>query len=113
ERIRRFAAAYLASFIDHEPGLSVTLRELQGLPPELIDTISHVHHDAATRRIEEILADGVARGLFFGVDAHAAAYAILGMLQGFIRLHTRNPGSIAREQAEAQIGYFYAGLLST
>lgn len=110
ERLRAFATVYLSSFIDLEPGLSVTLRELRGLPDDLADQIAGLHHAIATHRLEQLLADGQARGLFPPGNVQASAYALLGALQMFVRVEARNPGSLPREDAVRQVDHFYAGL---
>jgi AcrR family transcriptional regulator len=110
-RLRVFVEVYLAYFLDLEPGLTVTLREINGLPADTAAAISATHHDAVTARLEGILAGGVADGVFRPLHIPASALAITGILQVFIRSAARNPGRFTREDAVAQVlDCYVAGL---
>jgi TetR/AcrR family transcriptional regulator, cholesterol catabolism regulator len=108
ERLRRFATVYLAYFLDYEPGLTVTLVELQGVPAEAAEAITRIHHRGVVARLEEILRDGVAQGVFRPLNIRTCALAIMGILQIFIRVDARTPGSIPRADVIAQIMEHYA-----
>jgi AcrR family transcriptional regulator len=110
-RPRVFVEVYLSYFLDLEPGLTVTLREISGLPDATAAAISATHHDIVTARLEEILTDGVDAGIFRPLNVPACALAILGILQGFIRTAARNPGRFTRDEAIAQVlDHYVAGL---
>ena len=112
ERLRRFVTIYLQYFLDLEPGLTVTLRELQGLPPKTAEAITRFHHAAVTERLEEILAAGVAQGVFRALNVPRCALAIIGILQIFIRAEARVPGRIPRQDVVDQVmEYYLPGLL--
>jgi TetR/AcrR family transcriptional regulator len=113
ERLRRFVTVYLAYFLDYEPGLTVTLRELQGVPEPAADKITRIHHRAVTERLEEILRDGVEGGTFRPLNVPICALAIIGILQIFIRTEARAPGFVPREDVIAQVmEHYYPGLLN-
>jgi AcrR family transcriptional regulator len=114
ERLRSFVTIYLASFLDLEPGLTVTLRELDGIPPEAADAIRVFHHTAVTARLEEILAAGVEAGDFRSLNVPTCALAVIGILQIFIRTEARVPGRIPRKDVIEQVmSYYLPGLLHT
>lgn len=113
DRLARFVRVYLRYFIDLEPGLTVTLRELNGVPREIADAIAAAHQSGVSERLEAILADGVARGVFRPLDVDACTYGIIAILQGFIRFGARSPGRFNRAQVEAQVlEYYLPGLLA-
>jgi AcrR family transcriptional regulator len=114
DRLRSFVTVYLAYFLDLEPGLTVTLRELQGIPKEAAEAITEFHHTAVTERLQEILADGVAGKVFRPLDVRACALAIIGILQIFIRTEARVPGAFPRAAVIEQVmDYYLPGLLRT
>jgi AcrR family transcriptional regulator len=106
--LRVFVEVYLRYFLDLEPGLTVTLRELNGLPPQAAMAISETHHLIVIARLEEILVAGVQRGDFRPLNVPACALGIIGILQMFIRAEARNPGRYSREEAIAQVLEHYA-----
>jgi len=112
ERLRSFVTIYLAYFLDYEPGLTVTLRELQGVPPDTADAIARDHRVAIIERLEEILESGVEQSVLRPLNIRMCALAIITMLQGFIRVEARTPGSIIRgEVIEQVMEYYLPGLL--
>jgi AcrR family transcriptional regulator len=112
ERLRRFVATYLAYFLDLEPGLTVVLRELVGVPPEIADQIRQLHHAIATQRLEHILAEGVRQGTLRPLNLPVCALTIIAILQGFIRREATPPGATARADVIAQVmEHYYRGLL--
>jgi AcrR family transcriptional regulator len=111
-RLGAFVATYLAYFLDYEPGLTVTLVELQGVPYEVAEKIRRIHYRAVTEPLENMLDAGVAQGTFRPLDVPTCAMAITGILQAFIRSEARKPGFVRREAAIAQVmEYYYEGLL--
>lgn len=113
ERLARFVQVYLRYFIDLEPGLTVTLRELNGLPRPAADAIAAAHQAGVSERLESILVDGAERGVFRALDVDACTYGIIAILQGFIRYEARAPGRFSRAQVEAQVlQYYLPGLLA-
>ena len=111
-RLRSFVEVYLHYFIEFEPGLTVTLRELHGIPAPVAGEISATHHRTVTARLEEILVDGVASGAFRPLNVAACALAIIGILQIFIRSAARRPGRFSREEAIEQVlDYYLPGIL--
>jgi len=86
ERLHVFVRTYYDHFTIYEPGLSVCLREISGLPGDLAEQISAAHRRTATGVLQSIIAGGIASGDFRQLDAEACAYAIIGILQGFLRL---------------------------
>jgi AcrR family transcriptional regulator len=114
ERLRRFVTVYLAYFLDHEPGLSVTLRELNGLPPETAERITRIHYRTVTERLEMTLREGMECGVFRPLNVPACALSIIGIMQMFIRTEARAPGLYPREEMVAQVmDCYYPGLLRT
>jgi len=113
ERLRAFVTVYLTYFLDYEPGLTVTLVELQGVPAEAADKIVRIHYRAVTERLQETLAAGVERGTFRSLSVQSCALAIIGILQIFIRTEARAPGFVTREDVIAQVmEHYYPGLLA-
>ena len=111
DRLQIFVEVYLRYFLDLEPGLTVTLRELNGVPPATAAAISDTHHHTVTARLEEILIDGAAAGAFRPLNVPACALAIIGILQIFIRSAARSPGRFDRAEAVEQVlDYYAAGL---
>jgi AcrR family transcriptional regulator len=112
-QLRTFVEVYLRYFIDLEPGLTVTLRELYGVPPHIYEAIVRTHAQATTVRLEAILATGVERGVFRPLNVRACAEAILGILHIFIRAQARRPGAFTREEMIGQVlDYYLRGLLA-
>lgn len=114
DQLRSFVRTYYDHFTVHEPGLGVCLRELSGLPDNLPEMIAAAHRDAATATLEGILRSGVERGTLRAFDAESCSWAIIGILQGFLRLRrsTRERiGPIAPVQQVLDI--YLAGLLAT
>lgn len=110
-RLRAFVEVYLRYFLDLEPGLTVTLRELNGLPPEAAAAITATHHHAITARLEAILSEGVAAGAYRPLNVPACALAIIGILHIFIRSAMSGHGRFTRDDAIAQVlDYYAAGL---
>ncbi|HLZ72876.1 MAG TPA: TetR/AcrR family transcriptional regulator [Dehalococcoidia bacterium] len=85
-RLRTFVRTYYDHFTIFEPGLTVCLRELSGLPGDLAEQISAAHRRVATGVLQSIIAGGMADGVLRPLDAEACAYAIIGILHGFLRL---------------------------
>ena len=113
DRLQRFVRTYYDHFTVHEPGLGVCLRELSGLPDNLPERIAAAHREAATASLEGILRSGVDGGTFRSFDAESCCWAIIGILQGFLRLRrsTRErPGSVAPVQQVLDI--YLAGLMA-
>lgn len=112
-RLESFVTVYLHYFIDLEPGLSVTLRELNGVPLAVATQISVTHHRAVIKRLEEILSAGVAAGSFRQLNVPACAMAIIGILQIFIRARAAGNTRYSRADAIAQVmEYYRPGLLT-
>lgn len=110
-RLRTFVECYLAYHIDYEPGLGVTVRELNGLPEDLATNIARMHHDMIHARLIQLLKSGVDSGAFRPIDARASAVAILGIMLLFLRLLPREYGQFTRAQMIEQVlGYYAAGL---
>ena len=110
-RLRVFVQAYYDHFTVHEPGLSVCLRELRGLPEPLPDRIADAHSRAATSLLKRIIADGMASGWFRAFDPEACAYAIIGIIFGFLRLRQSTRERIGEQVAVCQVLDVYcAGL---
>jgi AcrR family transcriptional regulator len=110
-RLHTFVEVYLRYFTELEPGLTVTLRELNGVPREAADAITRIHHETVIGRLEEILAGGVQEGAFRELAVPACAVAITGIVQIFIRSGARTPGRFSHEDAVAQVlDYYAAGL---
>lgn len=111
-RLKTFVEVYLRYFIELEPGLTVTLRELNGLPESAANAITATHYRAVTARLEEILAAGVEGGSFRPLNVEACALAVIGILHIFIRSAARSPGRFTRGEAVEQVlDYYAAGLL--
>lgn len=112
DRLRSFVTIYLTYFLDLEPGLTVTLRELQGLPKEAAEAITEFHSAAVVGRLQEILEDGVSAKVFRPLDVRTCALAIIGILQIFIRAEARLPGAYPRAAVIEQVmEYYLPGLL--
>lgn len=110
-QLETFVEVYLRYFLDLEPGLTVTLRELNGVPSQTAAVITETHHRSVTARLEEILATGVEDGAFRPLNVPACALAIIGILQTFIRSAACSPSRFSREEAIAQVlDYYAAGL---
>jgi AcrR family transcriptional regulator len=113
ERLRCWVRTYYDHFTVHEPGLGVCLREFSGLPDNLPEKIAAAHRDAATATLEEILRSAVDRGTLRPFDPESCSWAIIGILQGFLRLRrsTRERiGPVAPVQQVLDI--YLAGLLA-
>jgi AcrR family transcriptional regulator len=107
-QLRTFVEVYLRYFIDLEPGLTVTLQELHGLPEEVAAAIRTTHHDEVTARLERILARGIAESAFRPVDVPASAQAIIGILHIFLRIQMRVPDRFSRAEVITQVCDVYA-----
>ena len=113
ERLDRFVRTYYDHFTVHEPGLGVCLRELSGLPDSLPDKIAAAHHDAATATLAGIIRDGVANDTFRPLDPESCTFAIIGILQGFLRLRRSTRHRIGSVQPVQQVLDVYVkGLLT-
>jgi AcrR family transcriptional regulator len=111
EQLRVFVEVYLRYFLDLEPGLTVTLRELYGVPERVAAVIAATHAAATTTRLEAILATGTERGAFRPLNVPACAEAIRGILHIFIRAHARRRGHFSREEMVEQVlDYYVNGL---
>ncbi len=114
ERLRTFVRTYYDHFTIHEPGLTVCLREIAGLPGDLPEQISAAHRRVATGVLQGIIADGMAEGVFRPLDAEGCAYAIIAILQGFLRLRGATRERLGRETPVRQVLDVYcAGLVAT
>jgi len=104
-------AFWLRGHLLHEPGLGVTVRELNGLPDDLAESIGRMHHDTIVVRLVRLLKSGVESGAFRPIDARASAVAILGIMLLFLRLQPREYGQFTRAQMIDQVlDYYAAGL---
>ena len=113
ERLRTFVSTYYDHFTIHEPGLTVCLREIAGLPGDLPEQISAAHRRVATGVLQAIIADGMAEGVFRPLDAEGCAYAIIAILQGFLRLREETRERLGRETPVRQVLDVYcAGLVA-
>lgn len=113
DQLKTFVEVYLHYFLDLEPGLTVTLRELYGVPPHIYEAIAATHAAATTARLERILADGIARGVFRPLNVVTCGEAIRGILHIFIRAEARRPGRFTRAEAIEQVlDYYMRGLLA-
>lgn len=113
-RLRTFVQVYFDHFTIHEPGLSVCLRELSGLPDSLPERISQAHRASATGILQQIVADGIAGGTFRPLDPEACAFAIIGILQAFLRLRRSTRQRLGPEAPVRQVLDVYcAGLMAS
>jgi AcrR family transcriptional regulator len=113
DRLNRFVHTYYDHFTVHEPGLGVCLRELSGLPDSLPEKIAAAHRDAATATLEEIIRSGVSNGTFRPLDAESCMFAIIGILQGFLRLRRSTRARIGSvEPVQQVLGVYVKGLLT-
>jgi AcrR family transcriptional regulator len=113
DRLDRFVRTYYDHFTVHEPGLGVCLRELSGLPDSLPEKIAAAHRDAATATLEEIIRTGTANGTFRPLDPESSMFAIIGILQGFLRLRRSTRHRIGSVQPVQQVLDVYVkGLLT-
>jgi AcrR family transcriptional regulator len=114
ERLRSFVRTYYDHFTIYEPGLSVCLREISGLPGDLAEQISAAHRRVATGVLQDIVAGGITAGVFRPLDAEACAYAIIAILQGFLRLRQATRERLGRETPVQQVLDVYcAGLIAS
>lgn len=112
-QLRVFVQVYYDFFTVLEPGLTVCLRELSGLPGRLADQISQAHHTCATGVLEQIIGDGMADGVLRPLDAGACALAMIGILHVFLRLRPRGSQRFSLEMPVRQVLDVYcAGLLA-
>lgn len=113
DRLERFVQTYYDHFTVYEPGLGVCLRELSGLPDNLPDKIAAAHHDAATSTLAGIILSGVANGTFRSLDPESCTFAIIGILQGFLRLrHSTRARIGAVEPVQQVLDVYVKGLLT-
>ncbi|HZQ36480.1 MAG TPA: TetR/AcrR family transcriptional regulator [Dehalococcoidia bacterium] len=113
ERLRSFVRTYYDHFTIHEPGLAVCLREISGLPGDLAEQISAAHRRVATGVLQAIIAGGTAEGVFRPLDAEGCAYAIIAILQGFLRLREATRERLGRDTPVQQVLDVYcAGLVA-
>jgi AcrR family transcriptional regulator len=113
ERLRTFVQVYYDHFTVHEPGLSVCLRELRVLPRALGDQIADTHGRVATSVLQRIVADGIVHGIFRPFDPWACAYAVTGILQGFMRLRASTQERLGPHAPVQQVLDVYcAGLVA-
>lgn len=85
-RLRTYVEVYYECFTSEEPGLSVCLRELNGLPADLACQISATHHRQSMGVLQQIISDGIGAGVFRSLDPGACAFAITGILHMFLRV---------------------------
>jgi AcrR family transcriptional regulator len=102
DQLRKYVEVYLAYFLDLEPGLTVTLRELYGLPGPIETAIRSTYAATAGDRLEAILAHAVQQRVIRPVDVPACATAIVGILHIFIRNSARN-ARYRRDEMIAQV----------
>jgi AcrR family transcriptional regulator len=113
-RLRRFVEVYYECFTAREPGLSVCLRELSGLPTGLAHQISDAHQRHSMGVLQEIIATGMREGVFRPLDAGACAFAITGILHAFLRMRPSTRERFDPNEAVRQVLDVYgAGLLAT
>lgn len=113
DRLDRFVRTYYDHFTVHEPGLGVCLRELSGLPDSLPEKIAAAHREAATATLEEIICSGIASGTLRPLDAEACMWAIIGILQGFLRLRRSTRARLGSVAPVRQVlDVYLAGLLA-
>lgn len=112
-RLRTFVQVYYDHFTIHEPGLSVCLREISGLPGDLPERIAEAHHGSATGVLEGIIAGGISSGAFRPLDAEGCAFAIIGILQAFLRLRRSTRERLGPQTPVQQVLDIYCvGLLT-
>lgn len=113
DRLHTFVRTYYDHFTIYEPGLAVCLREISGLPGDLAERISAAHRCVATGVLQGIIAGGMAEGVFRMLDAEGCAYAIIAILQGFLRLRDATRDRLGSETPVAQVLDVYcAGLVA-
>jgi AcrR family transcriptional regulator len=112
DQLRVYVEVYLAYFLDLEPGLTVTLRELYGLPKPIAAAIRSTYSATAGDRLEAILERAVHQGVLREVNVPACATAIVGILHIFIRNSARSP-QYRREEMVAQVlEHYIPGILA-
>ncbi|MBV9595906.1 MAG: TetR/AcrR family transcriptional regulator [Chloroflexi bacterium] len=112
-RLRTYVEVYYECFTTREPGLSVCLRELSGLPVDLARQIADAHGRHSMGILQAIIADGIQEGVFRPLDARACATAITGILHIFLRMRPTARSRFASNEAVRQVLDVYcAGLLA-
>lgn len=111
-RLSAFVEVYERYFTSVEPGLTVTLREINGLPPDVAKAIAESYDRLVIARLEQIIDEGARTGAFRPVDnAAACAMAIVSILHGFLRAATYAPGRFSTADAVDQVLCYYAASL--
>jgi AcrR family transcriptional regulator len=112
DQLRVYVEVYLAYFLDLEPGLTVTLRELYGLPQPVETAIRSTYAATAGDRLEAILDRAVQQRLVRAINVPACATAIVGILHIFIRTSARSP-RFSRDEVVAQVlEHYVPGILA-
>jgi AcrR family transcriptional regulator len=112
-RLRTFVEVYYECFTVREPGLSVCLRELNGVPADVAEGITVAHNRHSRDVLKAIIADGIREGTFRPLDADACTFAVLGILHMFLRLRPSTRQRFRDNEAVQQVLEVYcAGMLA-
>lgn len=110
DRLLRYCERYLDYFFHNEQVIALILREVFGLGGTPLFTLSQALGERVRKPLDEILAQGIALGIFPEDDVADLATAITGILNMFILAHVFGGAPIDREAPLRQVGIFVRGL---
>jgi len=110
EQVLRYCERYLDYFLRNEEVIALVLREVFGLGGTPLFAFSQALGERVRKPLDEILARGMALGVFPDDDVADLATAITGILNMFILAHVFGGAPIDRETPLRQVAVFIRGL---
>lgn len=112
-QLKSFVEVYLSYFTEREPGLTVILREVDGLPSEVAAAVRETYRLSIWLRLERVLTDGVEAHAFVPLNnVSACAVSILAILNTFIRTNVVSNNRFTEDDILEQVLHYYtAGLI--
>jgi AcrR family transcriptional regulator len=111
DKLRTFCDAYLRYFESQEPHIAFVVREVFGLGADIMNEFGRSLDDRIQSRLQRVLEEGAAAGIFRSGDITECAIGIMGILNMFILRCIFGRLPLGRSAAVSQVmDYYVPGL---
>jgi AcrR family transcriptional regulator len=111
EKLRAFCDTYLRYFESQEPHIAFVVREVFGLGADIMNEFGRSLDERIQSRLQRVLEEGAAAGIFRAGDLEGCAIGIMGILNMFILRCIFGRLPLERDAAVAQVmDYYVPGL---
>ncbi len=115
EAISNYIHAVITVLMEKAPAVQLYYRGAHGLPKQLIDPDGEITQlrEAGLQGIAAIIASGMEKGVFRGLNPRQAAVCLSGIMESVIATNVSDPeGLSAEEMVTCVEGLFFHGILT-